>query len=113
MRRLRRHVDETAIASVVWHELKYGLDRLPPSKRRDAIALYLDRVVSGMPILDYDRTAAEWHARERARLAAAGTPPQYPDAQIAAIAHVNGLILVTFNEADFRRFDGLRVLNWL
>ena len=32
--------------------------------------------------------------------------------QIAAIAHVNELILVTFNDADFRQFQGLRVLSW-
>lgn len=65
-----------------------------------------------MPILDYDRAAAEWHAKERARLADRGSTPPFADGQIAAIAHANGLILVTFNDADFRQFQGLRVLNW-
>ncbi|MEO8032833.1 MAG: VapC toxin family PIN domain ribonuclease, partial [Acidobacteriota bacterium] len=90
-----------------------GAERLPPSRRREAIVQYLDEVVvATMPILDYDRAAAEWHAKERARLAALGSTPPFADGQIAAIAHVNELILVTFNDADFRQFQGLRVLSW-
>jgi tRNA(fMet)-specific endonuclease VapC len=65
-----------------------------------------------MPILDYDRAAAEWHARERARLVTHGETPPFADGQSAAVADVNELILVTFNDADFRRFQGLRVLSW-
>ena len=113
VRKLRRHQDEIAIPSIVWHELQYGAARLPPSRRRDAIARYLDEVIlATIPILDYDRAAAEWHARERARLAARGATLPFADGQIAAIAHVDELILVTFNDTDFRAFQGLRVLNW-
>lgn len=113
IRKLRSHEDEIAIPSVVWHELRFGAERLPMSRRRDAIFRYLDEVVEAtMPILDYDRAAAEWHARERARLVANGETPPFADGQIAAIAHVNELILVTFNDADFRRFQGLRVVIW-
>lgn len=113
VRKLRRHEDEVAISSVVWHELRFGVERLPASRRRDVILRYLDEVVAAtMPILDYDRAAAEWHAKERARLAARGETPPFADGQIAAIAQVNGLTLVTFSDADFRQFPGLRVLSW-
>lgn len=113
LRRLRRHEDEIAISSVVWHELRFGLERLPPSRRRAAIERYLEDVVlTTMPILDYDRAAAEWHASERARLAARGQTPPFVDGQIAAIARVNDLILVTFNDADFKRFEGVRISSW-
>ncbi|MEK6373707.1 MAG: type II toxin-antitoxin system VapC family toxin [Acidobacteriota bacterium] len=113
LRRLRRHEEEIAISSVVWHELRFGMERLPPSRRRLAIERYLEEVVlATMPILDYDRDAAEWHAIERARLSARGVTPPFVDGQIAAIARVRGLILVTFNAADFRRFDGIRVVTW-
>jgi tRNA(fMet)-specific endonuclease VapC len=113
IRKLRRHEDEIAIPSVVWHELQYGAERLPISRRRDIIVRYLLEVVlATMPILDYDRIAAEWHAKERARLAARGETPPFVDGQIAAVSRVNDLILVTFNEGDFRRFQGLRVLGW-
>ena len=113
LRKLARHADEIAISSVVWHELTFGAERLPASRRRDAIVRYLNGVVlATMPILDYDRAAAEWHAKERARLAARGETPPFVDGQIAAIAHVHELILVTFNDAHFRQFHGLRVLSW-
>lgn len=113
LRKLRRHEDEVAIASVIWHELRFGLERLPESRRRAAIQRYLDEVVlETMPILDYDTAAADWHARERARLASRGETPPFADGQIAAIAYVNDLTVVTGNDTDFRRFHGLRVLNW-
>lgn len=113
VRRLRRHEGEIAIPSVVWHELNFGLERLPRSLRRDAIEHYLkDVVLATMPILDYDRAAAAWHAVERARLVARGETPPFADGQIAAIAGVNEMTLITFNGTDFKRFQGLRVLSW-
>lgn len=51
-------------------------------------------------------------AKERARLVPRGATPPFADGQIAAIASVNELTLVTFNDADFRQFEGLRVLSW-
>lgn len=113
LRKLRRHEEEIAISSIVWHELRFGVNRLPSSPRRNAIERYLEDVVlATMPILDYDRAAAEWHAQERARLAARGETPPFADGQIAAIARVHELILVTFNDADFKRFQGIRIQSW-
>jgi tRNA(fMet)-specific endonuclease VapC len=113
LRKLRLHNGEIAIASVAWHELQYGLRRLPPSRRRTQVQAYLDEVVSmSMPILDYDAAAAEWHATERARLTAQGRTPAFADGQIAAIAFVNDLTLVTLNDRDFRHFEGLQLVNW-
>lgn len=81
--------------------------------RRDAIVQYLEEVVdTTMPILDNDRAAADWHARERARLTSRGDTPPFVDGQIAAIACVNDPTLVTFNDADFRQFQDLRVVRW-
>jgi len=113
LRKLRLHDDEIAIPSVVWHELRYGAERLPASRRRVAIERYLEDVVRAtFPILDYDRDAADWHAVERARLAARGETPPFADGQIAAIARVNELVVVTFNEVDFQRFEGILTLTW-
>ena len=68
------------------------------SRRRDAIERYLEDVaLASFPILDYDRAAAEWHARERVRLETAGKTPPFIDGQIAAIASVHDLVLVTAN----------------
>ena len=65
-----------------------------------------------MTILPYDEQAAEWHANERARLASLGQMPAFVDGQIAAVAKVNGLILVTRNTPDFEIFSGLKLENW-
>ena len=110
---LEEHDGELATCSVVWHELRYGAARLPAGKRRRAIEAYLDEAVRrALPILPYDEQAAEWHGVERARLGKRGRPPSAADGQIAAIASVNDLVVVTANAKDFRRFRGLSVENW-
>jgi len=38
--------------------------------------------------------------------------PFYPDGQIAAIARVNNLILVTRNVSDYANFSELMMENW-
>jgi tRNA(fMet)-specific endonuclease VapC len=68
-------------------------------------------VHGSFPILAYDETAATWHGEERARLEALGRPAPFVDGQIAAIAHVHGL-LATTNNKDFAHFKGLKVENW-
>lgn len=42
-----------------------------------------------------------------------GVVPSFADGQIAAIAAVNDLTLVTANTAHFANFAGLEVANWL
>jgi tRNA(fMet)-specific endonuclease VapC len=111
--RLAEHGSECAIAAPVWHELQFGCRRLPRGKRRTAIESYLEDVVRAtMPILGYDDRAASWHALERVRLTAAGKIPPFVDGQIAAIAAVNELALVTLNLRDFRTFKGLILVDW-
>ena len=113
VRKLRVHGEDSAIPAPVWHELRFGCARLPPSRRRDTLERYLGNVVlASFPVLDYDREAADWHARQRARLVAAGQTPPFVDGQIAAIAYVNDLIVVTSNDRDFEDFQGIRVERW-
>jgi tRNA(fMet)-specific endonuclease VapC len=110
---LRQHGHEIAIAAIVWHELWYGCERLPPSSRRNAIEHYLTQVIAPtVPVLPYHEAAARWHGRERARLSALGRTPPFADGQIAAIAHTDQLILVTFNMADYADFSGLTLEDW-
>ncbi|MBF8300140.1 MAG: PilT protein domain protein [Acidobacteria bacterium] len=114
LQRLHEHGAACAIAAPVWHELTYGCRRLPHGRRRVALESYLHDVVRGsFPILPYDERAASWHGQERARLEALGRPAPYVDGQIAAIAEVNELVLVTANARDFARFKELRVETWM
>ena len=113
MQKLRAHEGEAAIPAPVWHELRFGCARLPRSRRRDVIERYLEEVVlASFPVLDYDRDAADWHALERARLGGTGRVPPFVDGQIAAIAYVNGLTLITSNTSHFLGFKGIRVQSW-
>lgn len=110
---LSEHDGELATCSIVWHELQYGAARLSASKKRRAIEAYLEEAVrNALPILPYDEEAASWHASERARLGKRGRPPSAADGQIAAIARVNELVVVTSNAKDFRRFQGLKLEDW-
>jgi tRNA(fMet)-specific endonuclease VapC len=111
--RLKEHGPECAIAAPVWHELTYGCHRLPRGKRRSALEAYLRDVVRGsFTNLPYDEAAAAWHGEERARLESLRKPVPFVDGQIAAIAHVHGLVLVTTNGKDFARFKGLVIESW-
>ena len=113
MRQLCQYEDDIAIPAPVWHELRFGCARLEPSRQREAIERYIEDVVlASFPLLDYDQRAADWHAIERARLNAAGKTPPFIDGQIAAIAFVHDLTLVTSNMSDFQGFKGLRIENW-
>ena len=113
MARMRVHEHEVATAAPVWHELSYGVRRLPASRRRAAIERYLFQVVARtMPSLPYDQAAAAWHATERARLAAQGKPPPFVDGQIAAIEKTNDLVLVTANTTDYVDFEDLSLVDW-
>lgn len=113
LERLERNAEAIAIAAPVWHELLFGLHRLPPSAKRTRIEGYLFGSVIDLPILPYDSAAAEWHAAQRALLEAKGRVVSFADGQIAAIAHVHELIVVTANLAHFEVFEGLRAENWI
>jgi len=113
LKMFERRQHEIVTAAPVWHELQFGCQRLPRSRKRELITSFLNDIVRRtMLILPYDDRAAEWHARERARLSSKGATPSFVDGQIAAIARVNGLILVTRNIDDFKPFSRLKLENW-
>ena len=113
MRQLVTHQKQIVTATIVLHELLYGYYRLPVSNKRNLIENYIEQeVVNKIPILPYDTAAAQYHAIERSRLVKAGKTPPFADGQIAAIAHVNHLILVTNNTSDYHNFNDLAIENW-
>lgn len=99
------HLHEVSLASVVLHEIRYGIERLPDGKRKDTIRGAMDVIVNTLVVLPYDAKAAEWHASERARLQALGRAPAFADGLIAATAAAHGCKLVTANARDFRSFS--------
>ena len=111
--KMQFYFEEIAISSVTWHEILFGCYRLPLSKKLTMIDEYLKKLVlPSFPIFNYDEKAADWHALERKRLMELGKTPAFPDGQIAAIASVNDLVIVTNNVSDFINFDNLQLENW-
>jgi tRNA(fMet)-specific endonuclease VapC len=110
LRWIEKHREQAATAAPVWHELRFGCNRLPPSTKRQMLERYLEEVLEpSLPVLPYDREAADWHAEERARLTSMGRTPAFVDGQIAAVAAVNDLTVVTLNPRQFRPFQSLAV----
>ena len=110
---LQANEDKLSTASVVVHELAFGLHLLPRSKKRNQIERYIfDSIIGCMDIFDFDEQAALWFAKERARLSKKGLTAPFADGQIASIAVSNNLKLITRNLKDFKNFSGVKCVSW-
>lgn len=101
--------DDLCLSSVVVAELRYGADH---STRRAQNHARIDVLTVEIQCVDFDLSTARTFGRLRSALEAAGTPIGPYDMMIAAHALSLGLILVTDNEGEFRRVEGLKVENW-
>ncbi|MFI3189953.1 twitching motility protein PilT [Crenothrix sp. D3] len=110
--KIERYDAQIAIAAFVVYELIKGVYQLPDSKKRLKIFDYIESVLIKFPVLPYTQEAANWHGQEAARLQTIGKSPPFIDAQIAAVAKTNNLILVTRNTTDFKNFSDLQLDNW-
>jgi tRNA(fMet)-specific endonuclease VapC len=113
MEKLQRFQGRIATASTVWSELWFGHKGLPESPRKHAIGEYLRSLELSTPILPFEKAAAEWVAEERFRLASMGRVAPISDAQIAAVAFVHGLTVVTDNLKHFKIFSNVEVESWM
>ena len=104
-----RRPDELRLCSVVVAELYYGAFKSPyMTANLTLLATFLPTFAS----LAFDDTAAEEYGRIRVHLESLGLPIGPNDMQIAAIALVNGLTLVTHNTSEFGRVPGLVIEGW-
>ncbi len=120
MERLPRVVDSVeahgaatvAIPQPVLAELAFGVERLPPSKRRRALQGQLDRVrdVFGRVAWTDDVTAE--FARIKVALERRGEIIEDFDIAIAAHALSLNAVLVSANTKHMSRVPGLRVEDW-
>ena len=110
---LERHGADCAVPAPVWHELYYGMLRLPAGHKRSMIRAFLEETVAGhLPILPYDEHAARVHGEFRAKLEKTGRTLPFIDAQIAAIALTRQFTLITRNQRDFQDIPGLSIACW-
>lgn len=97
------------LCDIVKFELYYGAYK---STRQEKNLAILDEFFSEFVCLPFDDKAIKKCAQIRAQLAKLGTPIGPYDLQIAAIALVNDLILVTHNTREFSRVEGLMIEDW-
>jgi len=105
--------DTLAISIISAGELRYGLCKLPHSKRAAELAHLLDAVLAAITVLPLPAEAAQHYGHTRTQLEAAGTPIGSNDLWIAAHALSQNMILVTNNTREFERVPALKVENWL
>ena|SRR5215471_5532574 len=101
--------DDIVVCSIVRGELAYGAAKSQdPAKS----AAKQQRFLKPYATLAYDDAAATVFGRIRAELEGRGTPIGPYDLQIAALALVHSLILVTHNVKEFGRVAGLQIEDW-
>lgn len=106
------HMRDAAISSIAIFELHVGAARLPDGRRKDELFGVLNRLITrfGPRIYNFDRSCAEMAAELCAASERRGQQMSRGDAQIAGIAGVYGLTLVTRNISDFAA-TGLDLVN--
>jgi tRNA(fMet)-specific endonuclease VapC len=101
--------DRVCLSVVTFYELSYGAEKHPhPIKARQQLREFL----RPFEVLSWTPEAAAECAKIRARLEKAGRMMGPYDVQIAAHAKSLGYTVVTNNEREFRRVEGLTVENW-
>lgn len=100
---------EVAIPSIVVFELETGIAKsVQPEKRRQQ----LDALLSQTTVIDFGLEEARIAARIRAELESNGQQIGPCDVLIAAAAVAYGGILVTHNQKEFSRVNGLLIEDW-
>lgn len=82
------------------------------SKRRQQNLANLQNLLEGITILDFDMNVAEEYGRIKAEQKAKGRPIPGTDAQIAAVARLYNLVVLSADR-HFSYIDHLTVENWL
>ena len=101
-----RAPDTLFTASLCEAEIRYGIARLPPGRRRDALgAAFESFLAEGFAdrVLAFDSACAAAYADIRVRREAAGLPIAVADAMIAGTALAHGAAVATRNVDDFSR----------
>ncbi len=103
---------ELGVPQPVFAELAYGIERLPRSKRRDALAAQLQRVRAVFQRVAWTDDVSARFGEIKARLEHAGRRIEDFDAAIAAHALSLDAVLVSADVGHMTRVAGLRVEDW-
>ena len=103
---------ELAISAITASELLHGVHRATGLNRKAKREAFVERLLTGVPVLPFDLTAARIHARVWAKLASQGIAVGAHDLLIAATAMAAGGAVATRDRRSFPKIPGLSLLVW-
>ena len=101
---------EAVISVITYGELVFGVEK---SQLRDQAMRQLTELEGLMPVMALPSRAGQFYGAIRAQLEVKGETIGNNDLWIAAHARAAGLTLITNNEHEFRRIQGLKIQNWV
>lgn len=107
--------DDLYLTSTVIAELGQGIERLPAGRRRSDLQRWVDALIDDAfagRILAFDVEAALMYGKLVANALAQGRTPKMGDAQIAAVARLQGMAVATRDVADFEAFQVPMINPW-
>lgn len=109
--RFSRHTaSELAMSVVTLGELRFGAEKSQARERAIAVVRQLESLI---PVCALPLAAGEHYGQIRAALQKSGQVIGNNDLWLAAHARAEGWVLVTNNEREFVRVEGLQVENWV
>jgi tRNA(fMet)-specific endonuclease VapC len=102
--------DSLAMSFITWAELLHGAEG---SQRRQATLQQLDALALQVPVLyPQGPSICQHYAEQATALRRRGTPIGANDLWIACHALAIDAVLVSHNGREFRRIEGLRLVDW-
>jgi tRNA(fMet)-specific endonuclease VapC len=106
----RLRAGEAVISVITYGELMYGAEK---SRLREQATAQMMELTSLLPVIALPSHAGQFYGMIRAMLEGKGEMIGNNDLWIAAHAKAAELTLVTNNENEFRRVQGLKIQNWV
>jgi tRNA(fMet)-specific endonuclease VapC len=103
---------EVSIPQPVVAEISYGIERLPKSKRRDALISRFELLKAELQRTAWSDDVSEAFGGIKAGLERKGERIEDFDAAVAAHAVALGCVLVTANVKHMTRVPGLEIQDW-
>jgi predicted nucleic acid-binding protein len=103
------------LTSTVVSELAQGIERLPTGRKRNELERWLETLIADAfagRILVFDVEAALIYGKLVANALGQGRTPKVADAQIAAVAWREGMVVATRDVADFKALQVPVVNPW-
>jgi predicted nucleic acid-binding protein len=104
-------IDRVVVCAIVRGEIRYGIERLMPGKRRQELEAKAARLFDAIVCEPVPERAADQYARIKTAACAKGLPLDENDLWIAATALALGATLVT-RDSDYADVDGLLLADW-